>query len=480
MTIAVRRRTNLVALAFAIGAVALGAVASAAIPTGAGAVSGPQSPPTFAPSSVDTATTALSFTGTYTCDGAGSAGWRAHSFIVGDGVDLSKLDFTGGSSGVPGYIGLDQDAADGVVAFPLTLEGSAVVDLVPAETPKGQINSSALSGIDFNPDDGWGLVDGDYQIGFACTSAGNVLTQWWSVPVTIDADGTPNPFLTVAADPDPEPSTTVLTSDPAASTVGTAVTFTATVTPSGAAGTVAFFVDDVSQTTTTVTGGQATFTTIALATGDRSIRANFTPDDPSSFDPSVGTVSHVVSAAGVGAQATSVELTVDPQPQAAAGDSVTVTATVTPASAVGQIAFAIDGIALGDPISVVGGMAHTSTAPLAAGNRSLSATFAPRDPQVFQSSAATLLYVVASGAGPVVDPMTTADASLATAAPPGASGSVQVAGTSVQSSSNAGSAGATLPETGLALGLAGIGLVLVYVGRIVCLLGRSSSVPHRR
>ncbi|MGW7380609.1 Ig-like domain repeat protein [Streptomyces sp. NPDC054794] len=85
-----------------------------------------------------------------------------------------------------------------------------------------------------------------------------------------------------------QPRTTALAGSPA----GTAaqfspVNFTATITPNGAAGSVKFQ-DTVGATTTAlatvpVSGGQATYSTSSLPTGDHSFSATFVPTDTAKY-----------------------------------------------------------------------------------------------------------------------------------------------------------------------------------------------------
>lgn len=194
----------------ALGAAAIAGLSLGFVPLMAGtaaAAPGPQPDPGISPNPVPTSSSTFNLTvptGT-TCDGTGAAGWRVHTFIVDTGVDISTLDFTGATSGVPGYVGLDQDLSDGSVAFPLAkADAQAGVAFQPANSPAGLINPSDLSAYNFDPANGWVLGDGTFQVGFACTSPGNVLSQWWAQDVTIDADASSGSFLVVGA-PAPAP-----------------------------------------------------------------------------------------------------------------------------------------------------------------------------------------------------------------------------------------------------------------------------------
>ena len=70
-------------------------------------------------------------------------------------------------------------------------------------------------------------------------------------------------------------TTTALTSNRNPSVRGTSVTFTATVSPSAATGTVQFFVDGTLKGSAALSGGSANFTTSQLSAGTHSIKAQY-------------------------------------------------------------------------------------------------------------------------------------------------------------------------------------------------------------
>jgi hypothetical protein len=181
-----------------LGVAATIGLAAALVPMVAGpadAAPGAQPDPTIAPFPVATRTTTFSFTGGATCDGTGSAGWRAHTFIVNENVDPSTLDFS--VSGAPaGYVGIDFDSSNGTIAAPL-YKGSedAGVNFLPATSPAGFVAAGNFSGFNFDPSV-WTLTDGNYKIGFACVDGPGTVQQWWSRLVRIDVDASSRPFLT--------------------------------------------------------------------------------------------------------------------------------------------------------------------------------------------------------------------------------------------------------------------------------------------
>jgi hypothetical protein len=173
------------------------------------AAPGLQPAPVLNPDPVSSATSsfALATTPTAACDGTGSTGWRAHTFIVNDEVDVSTLDFS--VSGLPvGWVGQDFDSTDGTLAAPLFKTSSAAVSFIPANSPAGQINPSAPTGFNFSSS-AWNLADGEYKNGLACVDPATTLQQWWTLEVFIDAGAVaPNPLMTTDL-PVPPPGTVV-------------------------------------------------------------------------------------------------------------------------------------------------------------------------------------------------------------------------------------------------------------------------------
>lgn len=390
----IEKRPRLIGPLAVASCLAASAIVSLIGPAVVGAVDGAQTPnPTIKPATV--ATEAADFAlevaapGAF-CDGSGAEGWRVQTFIVDDDADLSALTFTG--SFPVGVVGDDRDASDGSIESPLQDGVEAIKDINPAASPKGLINPSALSGIDFG-DDGWNLVDGDYQIGFACV-LNNVLKQWWATTVAVDVDG--STFLRLAESTAATTSVAV-TASPETAKVGDTVTFTATATPTAAAGTLELFVDGVSKGAKPASAGAAAWPIDDLTAGTKSITAKFTPTDVAAYKSSTSpVVSYVVAAT---AKTTSVVLTAFPESKATEGASVTLTATVTPPAAVGKVTFKDGTTNLGTAVDVISGKATFSTTALPVGARSLTADFVPTDANKFTSSTGTLSYVVeASGA----------------------------------------------------------------------------------
>lgn len=174
-----------------------------------------------------------------------------------------------------------------------------------------------------------------------------------------------NPTGTATATTDPATltveqiaTTTSVVPSPAAPSVGQAVTFTASVFPAGATGTVQFSVDGTPLGgPVAVAGGTATSpSTSSLAPGDHTVTAVYSGDTDHAGSTGTGGVS-------VGKTLTTTSVALSP-PAPLVGEGVTFTATVAPPGATGTVQFTLDGAALGGPVAVSGG---TATSPAATG-----------------------------------------------------------------------------------------------------------------
>lgn len=190
---------------------------------------------------------------------------------------------------------------------------------------------------------------------------------------------------------------------------GRPVTLTATVTPSGATGTVQFLDGDAAiGSPATLSGGTATLATSTLSAGNRSLSARFVPADPDVFAGSTsGAHSLVVDRAPAAATTTTLNVPAGP---VVAGTSVALAATVDPGTAVGAVQFYDGTSALDVPHTLSGGAASITTTTLAAGSHSLTARFIPADSMDFVES-------VSSAASLVVTPPPTATSTALAAVP---------------------------------------------------------------
>ena len=152
------------------------------------------------------------------------------------------------------------------------------------------------------------------------------------------------------------PTTTVLTSDVNPSSFGANVTFSATVSPSAATGTVQFTVDGTNVgAPVSLASGVATFSTSTLAAGSHSVVANY--GGSVAYAGSNGSMTQVVDLA---TSTTTLASSLNPSPL---GQSVTFSASVAPASATGTVVFTIDGVD-GAPVALIAGKATMTTSGL--------------------------------------------------------------------------------------------------------------------
>jgi len=213
-------------------------------------------------------------------------------------------------------------------------------------------------------------------------------------------------------------TTTVSASPVSPTTAGTSVTFTATVVPNTAAGSVQFK-DGASNlgSAVAVASGTATLTTATLSQATHSITAVFTPTTVTAFNASTsGALSYVVNASST-AVVTTTALAVSPATTAATGATVQFTATIActaTCSPVGTVNFWDGGsVQIGATQTVVSGSATVSTTTLAIGSsHSFVAIFTPTDLTAFAASqSAAVPYSITStdsGSATVVDSAGTA------------------------------------------------------------------------
>ncbi|MFI7585510.1 beta strand repeat-containing protein [Spongisporangium articulatum] len=232
--------------------------------------------------------------------------------------------------------------------------------------------------------------------------------------------------VTTAPQP-PTVTSTTIAADPASPVqAGKPVTFTASVTPAAAGGSVQF-TDTVGGTTTNlgspaaVSAGTASLTTTALAAGGHSVKAVFTSSSPTAYAASTSpALAYTVTAAPNPPTSTSTGLAVTPAGGSSVGDPVALTASLTPATATGTVQFLDGSDTLGSAVVVTAGQAVLNSTSLAAGAHPLKAVFTPTDAAYATSTSSTVTYTVSPKAGPVVTTLTLS-ASPATSAPAGSS-----------------------------------------------------------
>ena len=165
-------------------------------------------------------------------------------------------------------------------------------------------------------------------------------------------------------------TTTTVSSSLNPAAYGVSVTFTATVTPSAATGTVSFYDGNTllgAQPLAPASGNVALLTSSGFV-GSHSITAVYSGD--SNYAGSTSSALTQVVNNGTGSSV-SLSSSANPSP---AGNSVTFTATVTPSDATGTITFFDGGKLLGGA-TVSGGVASIVVQTLAAGAHSITATY---------------------------------------------------------------------------------------------------------
>ena len=163
------------------------------------------------------------------------------------------------------------------------------------------------------------------------------------------------------------PTTISLTASPASTTYGQAVQFTATITPSAAAGTIQFL--DGGSAIGSVTGtGTASFGTSTLTAGTHTITAAYLGDATHSGSTSTALTLTVAKTAPSITLASNLNPSVTPA-------SVTFTATVTPASSGASVQF-LDGQTVIGTATLTAGTAAFNTTSLSPGTHAITAVFA--------------------------------------------------------------------------------------------------------
>jgi subtilisin family serine protease len=170
-------------------------------------------------------------------------------------------------------------------------------------------------------------------------------------------------------------------------TFGDSLTFTASVVPAAATGTVTFFDNGTPISGgIAVSGGTASVSTSALAAGTHSITAQY------SGDANFNEATSAVFSLSVAKARTTVTLTIAAGDDAfKAGTPVTFVATITPASASGTVTFFDGASAISGPVPVNGGSASFVTSTLASGTHFISAQYG--GDANFSASSSTALKV---------------------------------------------------------------------------------------
>ncbi len=223
--------------------------------------------------------------------------------------------------------------ATGTVQF---TDGGAVLATVPVASGAASFSTSTLS-------------QGSHTLGVVYSGDGTYMSASASFPETV---------LAV--------SKVVVASNVNPSDVGQSVTFTASVTPSTATGTVQFYDGGTSIGAASLASGSASFSTASLGKGTHSLSAAYGGDAADAAAASA-TLNQIVKAAA----AVSLTSSVNPS---TVGQAVTFSASVTPSAATGTIQFLNGSTVLGT-VNVSSGNAVFSTSSLAAGAHSITASY---------------------------------------------------------------------------------------------------------
>jgi hypothetical protein len=163
-------------------------------------------------------------------------------------------------------------------------------------------------------------------------------------------------------------TTTTVTSSWPSSTFGQSVTFTASVAPSAAIGTVQFFDGGSALGTVALSGGSASLTTASLTAGTHSITASYSGDANFAGSTSAA-IAQTVSKAS-----TTTALTSSLNPSST-GQAVTFTAAISPSlGPTGTVEFFDNANSIGT-VALSGGSASLTTATLTVGTHSITATY---------------------------------------------------------------------------------------------------------
>jgi len=246
-------------------------------------------------------------------------------------------------------------------------------------------------------------------------------------------------------------TSTSLSSSANPSTYGSSVTFTATVTPSAAPGTVTFKDGSTTLGTGTLSSGKATLSKSTLTAGSHSITASYGGDTNNNSSTSSALTQTVNKANSTVTLSSSVN-------PSTYNSSVKFTVTVTPATCTGTVTFNDSSTTVGTS-TLSSGKATFSTSTLTAGSHSITASY-PSNSNCNSSTSSTLSQTVnkanssvalSSSANPSV-----AGSSVtftATVSPSTATGSVTFKdGTTTLGTGNVSSGKATFSTSALALG----------------------------
>ena len=370
---------------------------------------------------------------------------------------------TGSHSITAIYSGDANDAGSTSAVYGLTVNPKTTTTAITASPNPSVVGSAVAFTATVSPASATGTVqflDGGTVLGTATLSGGTASfstsglgTGSHSITAIYsgDANDAGSTSVVYAQTVNPKTTTTAITASPNPSVMGSAVAFTATVSPASATGTVQFLDGATTLGTATLVSGTASFSTSGLATGSHSIMATY------SGDPNDAGSTSAVYAQTVNPKTTTTAITASPNPSVV-GSTVAFTATVSPTSATGTVQFLDGGTALGTA-TLSGGTASFSTSGLATGSHSITAIYsgdandATSTSAVYAQTVNPKTTTTAVTASPNPSVVGSAVAFTATVSPASATGTVQfLDGGAVLGTATLSSGTALFSTSGLATG----------------------------
>jgi len=328
-------------------------------------------------------------------DGSTSLGTAT---VSGGSASVSTSALSAGSHSITAkYSGDSTYAASTSAALTQTVNQAATTSTVTSSLNPSAYSQTVTFTATLSPSSATGTVqffDGNISLGTAAVSGGSASISASALSVgshsitatySGDSNFTGSTSAAFTQIVNQAATTTTVSSSPNPSTYGQNVTFTATVSPLSATGTVQFFDGSTSLGSATLTGGSASVSTASLSVGSHSITATYSGD--SNFTGGTSAVfTQNVNQPGT---TTTVTSSLNPSTY---GQNVTFTATVAPSSATGTVQFFDGSMSLGSA-TLTGGSASVSTSSLSAGSHSITAIHSG-DSNFSGSTSAALTQIV--------------------------------------------------------------------------------------
>jgi subtilase family serine protease len=271
--------------------------------------------------------------------------------------------YMNGSQSLVGGTSAATPSLAGIMALVAQYNGGRLGNINPALYGLYQLQAKGSLGFNyFHPTvSGNNSVPG--QTGFTATGTGyNQATGLGSVNANL--------LVTQWQNLTPGTSSVTLSSSTATITAGQAVTFTATVSGFHPSGTVQFQANGIKlASAVTLSNSVATLTTTGLTTvGSNSVTAVYSGDGNNLTSTSAAQTETVLAASTITLSVSADTVSV--------GQNLTITATISGASPTGSIQFYSNGVALGNPVPLVNGVAELNITSLtSSGLDSLTATY---------------------------------------------------------------------------------------------------------